>query len=88
MSTTNPKTLFFYGAFFPQSIDPSAPFVPQLALLSATFFSVAVLLDCGWAIAAARLRGLLALLERFRNRLTGAVYLAAALGLARTHRSA
>ena len=29
ISLTNPKTLLFYGAFFPQFLSPDAPFAPQ-----------------------------------------------------------
>ncbi|KGM31923.1 LysE family translocator, partial [Inquilinus limosus] len=35
VSLTNPKTLLFYGAFFPQFVDPARPAGPQVALLSA-----------------------------------------------------
>ena len=37
ISLTNPKTLLFYGAFFPQFLTPNAPIAPQVALLSLTF---------------------------------------------------
>ncbi len=87
VSLTNPKTLLFYGAFFPQFIAPGADTGPQLALLSATFLAVAVALDSCWALAAARLRGALALHGRLRNRLTGGFYFAAAAGLASARRS-
>lgn len=87
VSLTNPKTLLFYGAFFPQFVAPdAAPLAPQLALLSATFLAVAVALDCCWALAAARLRGVLALRGALRNRLTGSFFLAAAAGLALARR--
>jgi homoserine/homoserine lactone efflux protein len=34
---SNPKSLLFFTAFFPQFIDPAAPFLPQFLLLSLTF---------------------------------------------------
>ena len=34
---SNPKSLLFFTAFFPQFIDATAPFVPQFLLLSLTF---------------------------------------------------
>jgi homoserine/homoserine lactone efflux protein len=34
---SNPKSLLFFTAFFPQFIDPAAPFMPQFLLLSLTF---------------------------------------------------
>ena len=88
VSLTNPKTLLFYGAFFPQFVAPGADLVPQLALLSATFLAVAAALDGCWALAAARLRGALAMRGALRNRLTGGFYFAAAFGLLSARRSA
>jgi threonine/homoserine/homoserine lactone efflux protein len=86
VSLTNPKTLLFYAAFLPQFVAPGAEPGPQLALLAATFLAVAVTLDGCWALAAARLRGALALRGALRNRLTGGFYLAAAAGLAAARR--
>lgn len=37
VGASNPKSLLFFTAFFPQFIDPSAPFLPQFLLLSLTF---------------------------------------------------
>jgi len=82
VSLTNPKTLLFYAAFFPQFIDAQAPAAPQIGGLAATFVALAVILDGGWALLAARFRGALALNGRLRNRLTGGFLTAAALGLA------
>lgn len=82
VSFTNPKTLLFYSAFFPQFVTPGAHLASQLALLSLTFLVVAATLDCCWALAAGRLRRLLATRGALRNRLTCGFYLAAALGLA------
>lgn len=87
VSLTNPKTLLFYGAFFPQFVAPGADLGPQLALLSATFLAVAAALDGCWALAAARLRGALAMRGALRNRLTGGFYFAAAFGLVSARRS-
>ena len=87
VSLTNPKTLLFYGAFFPQFVAAGADLGPQLALLSATFLAVAGALDGCWALAAARLRGALALRGTLRNRLTCSFYFAAAAGLASARRS-
>lgn len=44
-----------------------------------TFLVIAVILDTGWAVAAGRLRNLLAMRGQLRNRLTGSFYLAAGL---------
>ncbi|WP_407051697.1 LysE family translocator [Methyloraptor flagellatus] len=87
VSLTNPKTLLFYGAFLPQFVDPGAALLPQLVLLSVTFVVLAAGLDSCWALAAGRLRQVLAMRGRLRNRLTGGFYLAAALGLASARRA-
>ncbi len=86
ISLTNPKTLLFYGAFFPQFLSPDAPMVRQVMLLSLTFLLVAVTLDTGWALLAGRVRGVLAIRGRLRNRLSGGFLIGAGIGLALAHR--
>lgn len=86
ISLTNPKTLLFYGAFFPQFLVPEAPIAPQVAVLSVTFFMIAAGLDCGWALLAGRVRGVLAMRGRLRNRLSGGFLVGAGIGLALAHR--
>jgi threonine/homoserine/homoserine lactone efflux protein len=86
ISLTNPKTLLFYGAFFPQFVAAGSPIAPQVALLSLTFFVIAAGLDCGWALLAGRVRGLLAMRGRLRNRLSGGFLVGAGIGLALAHR--
>jgi threonine/homoserine/homoserine lactone efflux protein len=80
ISLTNPKTLLFYGAFFPQFVASDRPVGPQLALLSVTFVVIAGGLDGAWA------RRVLSLRARLRNRLTGGLLIGAGLGLALAHR--
>ncbi|MBS0562410.1 MAG: LysE family translocator [Proteobacteria bacterium] len=82
VSLTNPKTLLFFGAFFPQFISLGRPVGPQVALLCATFLVIAVLLDGAWALAAGRARALLGARPRLRNRLTGGLLMGAGVGLA------
>jgi threonine/homoserine/homoserine lactone efflux protein len=88
VSATNPKTLLFYAAFFPQFIDPASPPGPQLALLCITFLMIATMLDGTYAILAGQLRPWLGTRRhaRLRNRLTGSFLIAAALGLALARR--
>lgn len=85
VSATNPKTLAFYGAFFPQFLAADRPAMPQLAVLSALFLTIALVVDGGWALAADRVRGVVAGRERLTNRLSGGALLggAALLALAR-----
>jgi threonine/homoserine/homoserine lactone efflux protein len=89
ISATNPKTLLFYAAFFPQFIDAASLPGPQLALLGLTFLVVATVLDGTYAILAGQLRPWLRdrRRARLRNRLTGTFLIAAALGLALARRS-
>lgn len=82
VSLTNPKTLLFYGAFFPQFVDVHGNATKQLSLLAATFLGVALVTDSLWAVVASRARGLLASRGALRNRLSGALLIGAALGLA------
>lgn len=84
---TNPKTLLFYGAFLPQFVVPEGNVPRQLLLLAATFFIVAALLDGLWAVMAGRLRTILLLHARWRNRVTGGLLMGAGLGLALARRS-
>jgi len=82
VSLTNPKTLFFYGAFFPQFVTPDRGLDGQLAMLCAAFLLIALVVDSGWAMAAGRARAWLAPHGRLRNRVTGGVLVGAALALA------
>src|SRR5689334_12889989 len=83
---TNPKTLLFYGAFFPQFITPGPTAADQLLLLAVTFLGVAIVLDSLWAILAGRLRALLVARAKLRNRITGGLLVGAGLGLALARR--
>jgi threonine/homoserine/homoserine lactone efflux protein len=89
VSATNPKTLLFYAAFFPQFVDPATPPRPQLAILCTTFLVVATIVDGTYAILAGQLRPFLRTRRhaRLRNRVTGSFLIAAALGLALARRS-
>jgi threonine/homoserine/homoserine lactone efflux protein len=82
VALTNPKTLLFYGAFFPQFVTPDEHEARQLLLLLATCLVVAVAIDSLWALLAARLRHFVAARSRLRNRLSGGLLIGAGLGLA------
>jgi homoserine/homoserine lactone efflux protein len=79
---TNPKTLLFCGAFLPQFVTPGPDATRQLVVLALIFFAVSTVLDSLWAILAGRLRALLVVHARLRNRLTGGLLFGAGLGLA------
>ncbi len=86
VSLTNPKTLLFYGAFFPQFISVGGDLMTQLVLLAATFLAIEVALDSCWALLAGRFRTVLAVNGKLRNRLTGGLLMGAGAGLALAHR--
>jgi len=56
VSLSNPKVLFFLGAFLPQFIDPAASAVWQLCVLAVVFVSVLVAVDVGYTLAVAGAR--------------------------------
>lgn len=82
-SMANPFAVVFFGALFPQFIDPTLPVLPQLLILGATYIVVdgAILLLWGWlGIRAA------SALKRFSfgtiNKICGGLMIAAAALLA------
>ena len=80
---TNPKTVIFYVAFFPQFMDATLPAAPQLVVMTAAFLLVAVLLDGAYALLAGRIRPFLMDARRavIRARLTGSLLIATGVGL-------
>ena len=56
VTALNPKSIVFFIAFVPQFLDPAGPFVPQAAILIATFVGLAGINALAYAIAAGRLR--------------------------------
>lgn len=81
VSITNPKTLLFYGAFFPQFVTADHP-ARQLWLMAATGLVLTLAIDSGWALLAARLSPFLRRHGRWRARLTGGVLIGAGAGMA------
>ncbi len=88
VAITNPKTILFYAAFFPQFIDPTAPLAPQLVLMCVSFVVIAGLLDSCYALLAGRLRGVLTgpRRARIRSRITGTLLIGTGIGLALARR--
>lgn len=81
VSLANPKTLFFYAAFFPQFLDAHLAIAPQLLALSLTFLAISALVDTGWVLLAGRIGGAARISGRLRNNLTGGLLLGAGVGL-------
>ncbi|WP_299875132.1 LysE family translocator [uncultured Sulfitobacter sp.] len=82
-SMANPFAVVFFGALFPQFIDPAQAVLPQLLILGATYIAVdgALLLLWGWAGVRAA-----TVLKRFSfglvNKVCGSLMIAAAALLA------
>ncbi|HLJ21283.1 MAG TPA: LysE family translocator [Stellaceae bacterium] len=87
VSLSNPKTLLFFGAFFPQFISMDRDPQAQVLLLCATFLVIGTLLDGAWAVLAGHVRGFLGSRGRLRNRLSGGLLIGAGVGLALARRS-
>ena len=87
VALTNPKTILFYAAFFPQFVSPSLPPGPQIAAMSVTMLSIAVLSDCVYALLAGRLRPWLVRHARVHHAVTGTLLVGTGLGLAAARRS-
>lgn len=84
IAITNPKTILFYAAFFPQFMDVTRDPGPQVFVLSVTFLGVAMLFDGSYALLSGRLRPYLLDLKgaRLRNRITGSLLIGTGAALA------
>ena len=89
VALTNPKSLFFLAAFFPQFLEPTAPAGPQLALLCPTFLVIAAIFDGSYALLAGRARGWLRDRRHILigDRITGSFLIGAGAWLALARRS-
>tara|TARA_B100000029_G_scaffold280841_1_gene274957 strand:- start:670 stop:1284 length:615 start_codon:yes stop_codon:yes gene_type:complete len=88
VSATNPKSLAFYAAFFPQFIRVGADITEQLLILCVTFFVIASFLTAGYAVLAGNVRRYVtgAATAKVRNRISGTLVIGAGLGLALVRR--
>jgi threonine/homoserine/homoserine lactone efflux protein len=89
VTALNPKGIAFFVAFVPLFVDAGAPFLPQAALLVATFVSLAALNAAAYALLAARLSGAVARpsVRRAFNRVGGAMLMGAGLATAAMRRA-
>ncbi len=55
VEVSNPKALLFFGAFFPQFIDPAASATLQILIMGITAMAVAALTDTIYVLLAARI---------------------------------
>jgi threonine/homoserine/homoserine lactone efflux protein len=80
----HPKTILFFVAFASQFIRADRPYLPQAAILGATFVLTALITDTGYALAASHAEGLVRhpAARRWTERVGGGVILAAGAALA------
>ncbi len=88
VGVTNPKTLLFYAAFFPQFIDPAFSTAFQLIVLCPTFVLVGGTIDLIYALSASTAGKWLVhpKAKRVTDRVSGTVLIAAGAGLAATRK--
>ncbi|WP_332697376.1 LysE family translocator [Bosea sp. (in: a-proteobacteria)] len=54
VALSNPKTLLFFGAFFPQFLDPARDHGTQIAIMGATAMAFAAVSDSAYAVLSGR----------------------------------
>ena len=54
VAVSNPKTLIFFGAFFPQFIDPAGNYALQIVVMGVTAMIFAAVSDGTYALLAGR----------------------------------
>jgi homoserine/homoserine lactone efflux protein len=80
---SNPKTLLFFGAFFPQFMNPHASFAGQVLIMGATAMIVAAISDSLYAIMASSARAALTRRRaRLMSRASGGMLIGGGLWLA------
>ncbi|MAM76646.1 LysE family translocator [uncultured Tistrella sp.] len=89
VTALNPKGIVFFVAFLPQFIDPTAPLLPQMAILEATFIGLAILNVSLYGLAAARARRVIRrpAVQRAVNRTGGTLMIGAGLATALMRRA-
>jgi threonine/homoserine/homoserine lactone efflux protein len=86
VTALNPKSLTFFVAFLPQFIDPSRDFWRQMAILEATFVTLAIANAFGYVLLATRARSLFSSAGVIRafNRTGGGLLIGAGVATAAT----
>jgi threonine/homoserine/homoserine lactone efflux protein len=87
VALSNPKTLLFFGAFFPQFIDPAQPHGLQILIMGLTAMLFAALSDSTYALASGRAgRMLSARRVRWMTRASGGFLIGGGVWLALSRR--
>ncbi|KFC74007.1 putative amino acid efflux protein, LysE family [Bosea sp. LC85] len=83
VALSNPKTLLFFGAFFPQFLDPARDHVTQIAIMGVTAMLFAAVSDSGYALLSGRAGRLLSQKRvRLLSRVSGGFLIGGGLWLA------
>lgn len=87
VALSNPKTLLFFGAFFPQFIDPAQPHGQQIVIMGLTAMLFAAISDSTYALASGRAgRMLSARRVRWMTRTSGGFLIGGGVWLALSRR--
>ena len=89
VTALNPKSIAFFVAFVPQFLDGGRPFLPQAAILVASFVTLAAANALAYALLAGRMSGLVTrpAVRRGFNRLGGSMLVGAGLATAAMRRA-
>lgn len=83
-NATNPKALGFIAAFFPQFVDAALPVGPQIAMMSASYLIILIIVDTGWGFASGAGNRLFQSkrAKQIKSRISGSIMVGAAAALA------
>ncbi|MBR3191623.1 LysE family translocator [Bosea sp. (in: a-proteobacteria)] len=85
VALSNPKTLVFFGAFFPQFLDPTRDYTTQIAIMGAIAMLFAAVSDSAYAILSGRAGRFLSQRRvRLMSKLSGGFLIGGGLWLAST----
>ena len=83
VAVSNPKTLVFFGAFFPQFIDPAGNYALQITVMGVTALVFAAISDSAYALVAGRAGSMLSVHRvRLLSRISGGFLIGGGLWLA------
>lgn len=85
VNLSNPKSIVFLVAFFPQFLHPDQPLLPQYLVLAATLIAIDCLVMSSYALLAGKAKQLVATPARvqLQNKIFGTLFIATGLTLAR-----
>ncbi|WP_424810860.1 LysE family translocator [Roseococcus sp. YIM B11640] len=89
VTALNPKSIAFFVAFVPQFLDGTRPFLPQAAILVASFVTLASANALAYALLAGRMSGLVTrpAVRRGFNRIGGSMLIGAGVATAAMRRA-